>query len=68
MPLRGAPCRARTILFGDTPYDIKAGRHIGALTIGMASGSYTREDLIEAGADYVFPDFRDLLLMDVLEF
>lgn len=60
--------RSRTILFGDTPYDIKAGRHIGALTIGMASGSYTREDLIEAGADYVFPDFRDLLLMDVLEF
>ncbi|MBI4146531.1 HAD hydrolase-like protein [Candidatus Woesearchaeota archaeon] len=40
-------------LFGDTPYDIAAGKAANAITIGVATGSSTTAQLIAAGANHV---------------
>ena len=49
----------RTILVGDTPRDVQAGRFSKSRTIAVASGSYSMSDLALAGADVVLPDLRD---------
>jgi phosphoglycolate phosphatase-like HAD superfamily hydrolase len=36
---------------GDTPRDVEAGHGAGIRVVGVASGEYTAEELIEAGAD-----------------
>jgi phosphoglycolate phosphatase len=41
------------IAVGDTPRDVKAGHGAGIGVVGVATGSYSVEDLREAGADYV---------------
>jgi HAD superfamily hydrolase (TIGR01509 family) len=51
--------RARAVLIGDTPYDIRAARSAGIATIGMASGGFPPEQL--AGAIAVYLDPADLL-------
>jgi phosphoglycolate phosphatase len=38
---------------GDTPRDVEAGHGAGIRVVGVASGEYTAEELIEAGADAV---------------
>jgi phosphoglycolate phosphatase-like HAD superfamily hydrolase len=54
-------------LFGDTPYDIGAGKHIGAKAIGVRTGYPTRDQLIAAGADFVFNDLADTqAVLDVI--
>jgi phosphoglycolate phosphatase-like HAD superfamily hydrolase len=45
-----------TVLVGDTPLDIAAGREGGARVVAVATGAYTREQLTEAGADAVLDD------------
>jgi phosphoglycolate phosphatase-like HAD superfamily hydrolase len=50
-------CRA--VLFGDTPNDIAAGRAVSALSVGVATGHPTREQLASAGADVVLDDLSD---------
>lgn len=40
-------------LLGDTPSDIAAARAIGATAIGVATGVFGRQALLEAGADLV---------------
>lgn len=47
------------VVIGDTIWDIKAGKHIGAVTVGVTTGSYTVEDFRKAGADLVLPDLSD---------
>jgi|WetSurMetagenome_2_1015567.scaffolds.fasta_scaffold00017_25 phosphoglycolate phosphatase len=47
-------------LFGDTPSDVAAGRAIGALAVGVATGHPTKESLLTAGADVVFDDLSDI--------
>lgn len=49
------------IVVGDTVYDIQMGKNAGCCTIGVSYGNNTREQLEEAGADYVIDDFQDLL-------
>jgi len=49
----------RKFLIGDTPSDISAAHHIGATSIAVATGHYTRPQLVEAGACHV---------LDTLEF
>ncbi len=41
------------LVIGDTPRDVQAAKTIGARCLGVSSGSYSREDLLEAGADRV---------------
>lgn len=51
--------RDTTILIGDTPQDVTAGREGGAHVIAVASGKSTATDLKDAGAETVMPDLTD---------
>ena len=48
-----------TVLIGDTPKDIKAAAAHGARSIGVATGSFSMQQLIDAGAGVVLPDLTD---------
>ncbi|HZU12418.1 MAG TPA: HAD family hydrolase [Chloroflexota bacterium] len=50
----------RTVLIGDTPLDIEAGRVHGTKTAGVATGPFSEVELKEAGADLVLPSFADV--------
>ncbi|ADO72805.1 HAD family hydrolase [Stigmatella aurantiaca] len=59
----------RVVVIGDTPKDVAAAKGIGALCIGVGTGQFTPASLLEAGADFAFPDFTaggalDALLQD----
>lgn len=62
---RAAPHFGRTptgrevIIIGDTPADVTCGMGIGAVSVGVATGSYTAAELRTAGAHLVFEDFSD---------
>jgi len=47
------------VIVGDTPADVTCGDAIGARAIGVATGSFSVKQLLEAGADAAFPDFSD---------
>jgi phosphoglycolate phosphatase-like HAD superfamily hydrolase len=47
-------------LVGDTPLDIQAGKAVGAKTIGVATGIFSKEDLDEAGADFVVENLEQI--------
>jgi phosphoglycolate phosphatase len=42
----------QTIAVGDTPRDVKAGHGAGIQVVGVATGSYSVEELKDAGADW----------------
>ena len=44
--------RAQTIAVGDTPRDVKAGHGAGIKVVGVATGSYSVEELGASGADW----------------
>jgi phosphoglycolate phosphatase-like HAD superfamily hydrolase len=50
---------AATILVGDTPLDVAAGRDGGARVVAVATGSYGVDELRAAGADAVLDDLAD---------
>ena len=56
------------VLVGDTPLDVAAAKEGGARAVGVATGPYDADQLIDAGADAVLPDLRDVeaLLREVL--
>jgi phosphoglycolate phosphatase-like HAD superfamily hydrolase len=47
------------VIIGDTPADMTCGASVGARAIGVATGSYTRADLLAAGAHAAFESFAD---------
>jgi len=47
-------------LIGDTPLDMKAGIEVGAITIGVSTGSYSGNALAKAGADFVLKDLTNI--------
>jgi phosphoglycolate phosphatase len=47
------------IIVGDTPRDVECAHIYGAMCIGVATGPYPIDTLIEAGADYVVKDLSD---------
>lgn len=47
-------------IIGDTEHDIRCAKHIGALSIAVASGNYTFEQLLSLKPDFVFKDFSDI--------
>jgi phosphoglycolate phosphatase-like HAD superfamily hydrolase len=56
--LLGAPLEAcRVVVIGDTPKDVHAAKGIGAVCIGVGTGNFTPQALLESGADFAFPDF-----------
>jgi phosphoglycolate phosphatase-like HAD superfamily hydrolase len=48
----GALTNSASIAVGDTPRDVKAGHGAGIRVVGVATGSYSVEQLEEAGADW----------------
>lgn len=52
---------ARVLVVGDTPRDAEAGRAVGAVTVGVATGKYSVEQLEAAGADFVLPTLESPL-------
>ena len=51
---------ARTLMIGDGALDMQAGKHLNMFSIGVLTGTSTRESLIEHGADLVFDTVVDL--------
>lgn len=51
----GAPLEhCRVVVIGDTPKDVAAAQGIGAESIGVGTGRYTKEALLGHGATYAF--------------
>jgi len=46
-------------LFGDAPQDMNAGNEAGAITVGVATGIYSKEDLENASAAHVVDNLQD---------
>ena len=47
------------LVVGDTPHDIACAHAAGALSVGVATGSYSADQLKDSGAQVVFDDLRD---------
>jgi phosphoglycolate phosphatase len=47
------------VVIGDTPADIECGRALGVRAIGVATGSYTVDELLECGPHAVFETLAD---------
>jgi phosphoglycolate phosphatase len=52
----GALDPAATIAVGDTPRDVEAGHGAGIRVVGVATGSYSVDQLRDAGADWAISD------------
>jgi phosphoglycolate phosphatase len=48
-----------TVLVGDTPLDVAAGRAGGARVVAVATGPFRVEELEETDADAVLEDLHD---------
>ena len=48
------------LVVGDTWYDIEMGRRAGVRTCGVTYGNGSREELLNAGADFLIDDFGEL--------
>jgi HAD superfamily hydrolase (TIGR01509 family) len=53
--------RGRTMVVGDTPWDVEAAAKLGLSTVCVLTGGATREQLEEAGAVAVYEDVGELL-------
>lgn len=51
----------RAVMVGDAVWDVVAAQRAGVACIGLLSGGYGREELLEAGALVVYDDAADLL-------
>jgi len=49
---------SETYVIGDTPLDIDAGNRAGFKTVGVATGSYSIEELLDSGATFAIQDFE----------
>jgi phosphoglycolate phosphatase-like HAD superfamily hydrolase len=50
---------AQVFVVGDTPHDIEATKAAGAISVGVASGHYSVEELVTAGGDHVLGSLED---------
>jgi phosphoglycolate phosphatase len=51
---------ADVVVIGDTPLDIDCARAHGAISVGVATGPYSTDQLKEAGADLVLDTLEDV--------
>lgn len=60
--IHGHPLDAgRVLVVGDTPRDIDAAHAVGAVGVGVATGKYSVEELLSAGADHALPTLESPL-------
>ncbi len=71
---RAAPIMGRTptgpdvVIIGDTPADMTCGRGVGARAIGVATGAYSVNELMHAGAYAAFETLSDTArVLDAIE-
>jgi phosphoglycolate phosphatase len=50
---------SEVLVVGDTPHDVACARAAGATPIGVATGSFTVDQLRDSGAEIVFEDLSD---------
>jgi len=55
----------KTLIVGDHPTDVMAGRSAGTYTAGVLTGRTTREAFKEAGAAYILNDIRDIMQLKI---
>ena len=56
----GRTFRARdAVIVGDTPRDVACGKAVGAATVAVATGRFSRTQLLSTEADRVLPDLAD---------
>jgi phosphoglycolate phosphatase-like HAD superfamily hydrolase len=53
------PSGPEVVIIGDTPADIECGQGISARAVGVATGSYSVNDLAACGPHAVFGDLSD---------
>lgn len=46
----------KTLLIGDSPYDVEAARKGGLVSACVTTGTHSEQELREAGATWVYPD------------
>ena len=56
--MRGGDTLA-TLVIGDTPNDVRAAGDNGAVSVAVATGHFSAEELRSAGAHTVLPDLAD---------
>ena len=49
----------RIYVIGDTPRDIECGKAFGSVTVAVATGHYSREELASHAPDFLFDDLSD---------
>jgi phosphoglycolate phosphatase len=54
------------LVVGDTPHDVACALSVGAVPVGVATGSFTADQLRESGADIVFGDLADTTVFTAL--
>lgn len=47
------------LVIGDTPHDVSSALDNGVIAVGVATGSFSEEDLRQSGAQMVFADFSE---------
>ena len=47
-------------VIGDTPHDIACGKAIGARTIAVLTGEFSRAQLAEHAPDFILEDFSEV--------
>jgi phosphoglycolate phosphatase-like HAD superfamily hydrolase len=52
--------KTRIFHFGDAVQDMRAAREAGAVPIGVTTGVFTKQELEDAGAHEVVPNFKDV--------
>lgn len=50
---------AQVFVVGDTPHDVDATHEAGAVSVGVASGHYSVDELAKAGADHVLSSLTE---------
>jgi phosphoglycolate phosphatase-like HAD superfamily hydrolase len=56
----GSIYRDHIFLVGDTPRDMVGGVKFGVRTIGVATGDFSQDELIKAGAEFILEDLKDI--------
>ncbi len=55
------------VIVGDSVHDIECGKSHGALTIAVATGFHSKEELMRYSPDYIFRDMIDPRILEILQ-